>query len=116
MPRVSLLSRCNPTSLLSRYTITRSNALYTPARLIRTFSAAAPLRKPQLGTWPYLYSANRIMAPQLDSYFKQVDTLADSFIDRLRRAVAIPSVSADEERRPDVVRVCIHPPTYTASC
>jgi Cys-Gly metallodipeptidase DUG1 len=45
------------------------------------------------------------MAPQLDSYFSQVDTLAESFIDRLRRAVAIPSVSADEERRPDVVKM-----------
>ncbi|KAJ9657961.1 hypothetical protein H2201_007968 [Coniosporium apollinis] len=45
------------------------------------------------------------MAPQLDSFFKQVDTLAESFIDRLRKAVAIPSVSADEERRPDVVRM-----------
>jgi Cys-Gly metallodipeptidase DUG1 len=45
------------------------------------------------------------MAPQLDSYFKQVDTLTDHFIDRLRKAVAIPSVSADDERRPDVVKV-----------
>ncbi|KAI9738239.1 MAG: hypothetical protein M1834_008737 [Cirrosporium novae-zelandiae] len=45
------------------------------------------------------------MAPQLDKYFKQVNTLSDSFIDRLRQAVAIPSVSADEDRRPDVVRM-----------
>ena len=45
------------------------------------------------------------MAPQLDSYFKQVDSLADHFIERLRKAVAIPSISADEERRPDVVRM-----------
>ncbi|KAK8207656.1 Cys-Gly metallodipeptidase [Zalaria obscura] len=45
------------------------------------------------------------MAPKLDSYFKTVDSLADSFIDRLRKAVAIPSVSADEERRPDVVKM-----------
>ena len=47
------------------------------------------------------------MAPSLDPYFQQVDTLSESFIDRLRKAVAIPSVSADEERRPDVVKVCI---------
>lgn len=46
------------------------------------------------------------MAPQLDSYFKQVDEMAESFIDRLRRAVAIPSVSAEDARRPDVVKVC----------
>lgn len=45
------------------------------------------------------------MAPQLDSYFKQVDTLADNFIERLRSAVAIPSVSADEAARPDVVKM-----------
>ncbi|ETI25263.1 hypothetical protein G647_04638 [Cladophialophora carrionii CBS 160.54] len=45
------------------------------------------------------------MAPQLEPYFKKVDELADSFIDRLRKAVAIPSVSADEERRKDVVRM-----------
>jgi Cys-Gly metallodipeptidase DUG1 len=45
------------------------------------------------------------MAPQLDSYFSQVDKLSDHFIDRLRKAVAIPSVSADDERRPDVVRM-----------
>lgn len=46
------------------------------------------------------------MTAQLDPYFKQVDTLSDHFIDRLRKAVAIPSVSADDERRPDVVKVC----------
>lgn len=45
------------------------------------------------------------MAPQLDGYFQQVDALSDHFIERLRKAVAIPSVSADEERRPDVVRM-----------
>ncbi|MCJ1338928.1 Metallopeptidase M20 [Bachmanniomyces sp. S44760] len=45
------------------------------------------------------------MAPQLDSYFKQVDSLSEAFIDRLGKAVAIPSVSADDERRQDVVRM-----------
>ena len=45
------------------------------------------------------------MAPQLDSYFKQVDSSANDFIERLREAVAIPSISADEARRPDVVRM-----------
>lgn len=47
----------------------------------------------------------RKMAPQLDGYFKQVDDLSDAFIERLRKAVAIPSISADEARRPDVVRM-----------
>ncbi|KAK3934468.1 glutamate carboxypeptidase [Diplogelasinospora grovesii] len=45
------------------------------------------------------------MAPQLDGYFKQVDTMSDHFIDRLRKAVAIPSVSSEAARRPDVVRM-----------
>ncbi|KAF2675366.1 CNDP dipeptidase [Microthyrium microscopicum] len=45
------------------------------------------------------------MAPQLDSYFKQVDSLSDHFIERLRKAVAIPSVSSEDERRPDVVKM-----------
>jgi Cys-Gly metallodipeptidase DUG1 len=45
------------------------------------------------------------MAPQLDSFFKQVDSLSDHFIERLRKAVAIPSVSAEDERRPEVVKV-----------
>lgn len=45
------------------------------------------------------------MAPNLDPYFAQVDSLSSHFIDRLRHAVAIPSVSADEDRRPDVVRM-----------
>lgn len=45
------------------------------------------------------------MAPSLDGFFSQVDTLADSFIERLRQAVAIPSISAEDARRPDVVRM-----------
>ena len=45
------------------------------------------------------------MAPQLDGFFNQVDSSADHYIDRLRRAVAIPSISAEPARRPDVVRM-----------
>ena len=48
------------------------------------------------------------MAPQLDGYFKEVDRLSESFIERLRKAVAIPSVSAEDERRQDVIRVSFH--------
>ncbi|KAH7326257.1 hypothetical protein B0I35DRAFT_422268 [Stachybotrys elegans] len=47
----------------------------------------------------------RKMAPQLDSFFQQVDSSADTFIERLRKAVAIPSISAEDARRPDVVRM-----------
>lgn len=53
--------------------------------------------------WPYIYSNK--MAPQLDSFFKTVDAESETFIDRLRKAVAIPSVSADETKRPEVVRM-----------
>ncbi|KAL1995372.1 hypothetical protein VTN49DRAFT_1559 [Thermomyces lanuginosus] len=45
------------------------------------------------------------MAPNLEPFFKQVDDLSESFIDRLRKAVAIPSVSASEEHRKDVFRM-----------
>ncbi|KAK4213572.1 hypothetical protein QBC37DRAFT_171581 [Rhypophila decipiens] len=47
----------------------------------------------------------RKMAPQLDGYFEQVDSLSDHFIERLRQAVAIPSISSEAARRPDVVRM-----------
>jgi len=45
------------------------------------------------------------MAPQLDGFFKQVDLMTDYFIERLRKAVAIPSVSSEDHRRPEVVRM-----------
>uniref|UniRef100_A0A8H7KBK0 Uncharacterized protein n=1 Tax=Bionectria ochroleuca TaxID=29856 RepID=A0A8H7KBK0_BIOOC len=47
----------------------------------------------------------RKMAPNLDGFFKQVDTSADHFIERLKKAVAIPSISAEDARRPDVIRM-----------
>lgn len=39
-------------------------------------------------------------------YTDAVDLLADSFIDRLVKAVAIPSISADPSRRQDVFKMC----------
>lgn len=45
------------------------------------------------------------MAPQLEPFFKKVDDLSESFIDRLRKAVAIPSISAADEHRPDVFKM-----------
>ncbi|KAJ5421681.1 Peptidase M20 [Penicillium cf. griseofulvum] len=45
------------------------------------------------------------MAPQLEPFFKQVDDSSNDFIERLRKAVAIPSVSAQDENRPDVFRM-----------
>jgi hypothetical protein len=61
----------------------------------------------KITSWPYLYSPKRNMAPQLKPYFEKVDELAESFIDRLRKAVAIPSISAEDARRPDVVKVSL---------
>ena len=56
-------------------------------------------------SWPYLYRPFDKMA-NLDGYFKEVDGLQDKFIERLREAVAIPSISSEDARRPDVVKVC----------
>ncbi|WPG98655.1 Cys-Gly metallodipeptidase dug1 [Acrodontium crateriforme] len=63
-----------------------------------------PLATP---SWPYIYRSTPSpnMAPSLDTYFKTIDDNAENYIERLRQAVAIPSISADEERRPDVVRM-----------
>ena len=71
---------------------------YCPHGLRRLFKPAPLVQRRDLAT-------NRVMAPQLDGYFKQVDKLSESFIERLRKAVSIPSISADEARRPDVVKV-----------
>ncbi|KAH9900323.1 peptidase family M20/M25/M40 [Xylariomycetidae sp. FL2044] len=45
------------------------------------------------------------MAPQLDGFFAEVDKMSSYFVDRLAKAVAIPSVSSDAARRPDVVKM-----------
>jgi hypothetical protein len=78
--------------------------------------STAKQHQTQQPVWPYLYSSKKIMAPQLDSFFKQVDSLSEAFIERLRQAVAIPSVSADDERRPDVVKVSPSPKTMSLQC
>ncbi len=62
-----------------------------------------PERRPN-ADWPYLYHQYSKMA-NLDPYFQQVDSLQDKFIERLREAVAIPSISSEDQRRPDVVKV-----------
>ncbi|KAJ5118535.1 Cys-Gly metallodipeptidase dug1 [Penicillium atrosanguineum] len=53
----------------------------------------------------YGYISDTKMAPQLEPFFKQVDSSSETFIDRLRKAVAIPSVSAQDENRKDVFRM-----------
>lgn len=74
---------------------------------IRLFTASLKPRYSSTAPWPYIYrtTPSPSMAPNLQSYYKTVDSLAEPFIERLRQAVAIPSISADEERRGDVVKM-----------
>ncbi|KAL2016437.1 hypothetical protein VTK56DRAFT_3524 [Thermocarpiscus australiensis] len=112
MPRTSLLSS-SPFRCLSR-------RLLPVDRLIcrdQTRFHLPPLGRTRSHDWPSLASSRpyltealrahqaRKMAPQLDGYFQQVDALSNTFIERLRKAVAIPSVSSEASRRPDVVRM-----------
>lgn len=69
----------------------------------RPLDSYTPDRIPN-AAWPYLYKLFDKM-PHLDPYFKQVDDLQAKFIERLREAVAIPSISSEDQRRPDVVKV-----------
>jgi hypothetical protein len=73
-----------------------------------TLAFRPQLRRQTTAAWPYIYrqTPSPNMAPQLDAYFAKVDELQDHFIERLRKAVAIPSVSSEDDRRPEVVRVC----------
>src|ERR1041384_4297717 len=120
MPRTPLAV---PVSLISSRNLSRSSRFYTTSFITSsrklTSCLSPPLRrlphqtKPRsLTSHPYLTQAVRehqarktTMAPQLDGYFKQVDDLSDQFIERLRQAVAIPSISSEAARRPDVVRM-----------
>lgn len=71
-----------------------------------TYISTTNLQRTYLTDALRAHQARKIkMAPQLDGYFKKVDDLTDKFIDRLREAVAIPSISSDHARRPDVVRM-----------
>lgn len=99
-------SRLTPPRI-SAHRIGRNFFSSTPARRLtpslQHLDKYTPPRLPN-AEWPYLYSKYDKMA-NLDSYFQQVDSLQDKFIDRLREAVAIPSISSEDQRRPDVVKV-----------
>ena len=101
-------SRFTPT-YSPRLSAHRSSFSSTSARRLTTtlqrFDRYIPERIPN-AAWPYLYYKYDKMA-NLDSYFQQVDSLQDTFIDRLREAVAIPSISSEDNRRPDVVKVLL---------
>jgi len=61
-------------------------------------------KKTEKPVWPYLYKPFDKMA-HLDSVFKEVDNLQETFIQRLKEAVGIPSISSEDDRRQDVVKV-----------
>jgi hypothetical protein len=96
--RFSLLAAYVP--LVTAYGI-RQKKLFSSSITRPTF--ISPPRQPTK-IWPYLYKDFDTM-PHLEPYFKQVDSLQDSFIQRLREAVAIPSISSEDARRPDVIKV-----------
>ncbi|KAK4657564.1 Cys-Gly metallodipeptidase [Podospora pseudocomata] len=101
-PRYRLLARPFRPSITSP----TSRSFTTRPFLPNTTSARSQLQSSR----PYLTEAirnlqARKMAPQLDGYFKQVDDMSDAFIERLRQAIAIPSISSEAARRPDVVRM-----------
>ncbi|CAG8703390.1 5158_t:CDS:2, partial [Scutellospora calospora] len=41
----------------------------------------------------------------LEKFYQSVDQSQEDYIDRLRQAVAIPSISSDAEYRDDVIRM-----------
>ncbi|OAA69583.1 glutamate carboxypeptidase [Cordyceps fumosorosea ARSEF 2679] len=97
-----------PRSITTITTLTTSTARPLPSAVSSKLSS--PSSHLPTSRRSYLTDAVRAhqalkMAPSLDGYFKQVDDLADAFIERLRKAVAIPSISAEDARRPDVVRM-----------
>ncbi|KAI2624996.1 cytosolic non-specific dipeptidase [Hypoxylon sp. NC1633] len=114
MPR-TLLTRLSspltyPTSLISPPLFARIIRRPVPFPSTTTATNTTTTTTTTTITRPYLTPALRVhqsrkMAPQLDGYFAQVDKLSSHFIDRLSKAVAIPSVSSDAARRPDVVRM-----------
>ncbi|KAI1649177.1 Cys-Gly metallodipeptidase dug1 [Daldinia loculata] len=106
MPRTLL------TRLSSPLTHLRTPASSSCTRNIRHIRPAVPssltFKYPVRRTYltPALRAhQSRKMAPQIDGFFSQVDSLSSHFIERLRKAVAIPSVSSEAARRPDVVRM-----------
>ncbi|KAH8879320.1 Cys-Gly metallodipeptidase dug1 [Thozetella sp. PMI_491] len=119
MPRTRHLgpSRSILTASLRSSHTTRCRFLLSPSQSIPPSPRSSRPRRFFPSTSPYLgqprhyltdsirFHQARKMAPQLDGYFKQVDDMSDHFIERLRKAVAIPSVSAEAARRPDVVRM-----------
>ncbi|KLU87230.1 cytosolic non-specific dipeptidase, variant [Magnaporthiopsis poae ATCC 64411] len=93
-----------------RPSLDRSTAATLPRDVVEHCRRRITSSNTQAQARPYLTNAIRThqarkMAPQLDSFFSQVDSLSEAFIQRLRAAVAIPSVSSDAARRPDVVRM-----------
>ena len=76
-------------------------------QLFRSIPLTAARRSPLVKSH-LVISAKRdsstMSEPDFTALFKKVDQLAPQFIERLRKAVEIPSVSGDESLRPEVVK------------
>ncbi|KAL3704203.1 hypothetical protein TMatcc_009894 [Talaromyces marneffei ATCC 18224] len=92
-------SKCSTTTPLFTSSSLRT-CLYKPQ-----LSSGTSLKPHLARRFYYGHISDHKMAPQLEPFFKQVDDLSESFIDRLRKAVAIPSISAADEHRPDVFKM-----------
>ncbi|EER37755.1 glutamate carboxypeptidase [Histoplasma capsulatum H143] len=90
----------SPSSSFSTFVTTRSSSCRT-VNGQQPASLTARIHKSAF----YANIDDSKMAPQLEPFFKEVDNLQDHFIDRLRKAVAIPSISAQDDNRRDVVRM-----------
>ncbi|KAK6329772.1 Cys-Gly metallodipeptidase [Orbilia brochopaga] len=92
----SVIAAAPPPHILRRNTTTAQRSLTFGINGSRRYTNT-PVR--------YSTSTTDKMVADLKGYYEQVDALQDAFIERLRKAVAIPSVSAEPERRPDVVKM-----------
>jgi hypothetical protein len=114
--RISFLCVCMSSSFRSIHQLFSRRQFILPK--CSTLAFRPQLRRQATAAWPYIYRQHPSpnMAPQLDAYFSKVDELQDHFIERLRKAVAIPSVSSEDDRRPEVVRVCPRAIPLSAYC
>lgn len=104
-PARSFFSTATATSLSPRLTSLLTSTITTTTTSIRGYCTTPQQeQEKEIKEWPYLYRAFDKM-PHLEPFFKQVDAEQDAFIERLREAVAIPSISSEDARRPDVVKV-----------
>jgi hypothetical protein len=92
-----------PLNRPSRCPVASQQLVILTQRPKRRYIHVLPRRR-QGKEWPYLYKDFDTM-PHLPPFFEKVDELKEGFINRLAEAVAIPSISSEDARRGDVVKV-----------